>query len=139
MAKGKKHSKPIIPHRNTQLIAAEYMHEGPLPAPAEFAGYGEVLPDAPERILAMAEKEQEHRHQMENDQISILKSRQDAENKESMIGLIAGIIFVGVFFLFGCYLIIIGKPVSGWVSVGASVLFVVKAMIDRDKRNKNQK
>ena len=139
MAKRKNLPKPVSSQRNAQIIATEYRHEGPLPTPADFALYGDVMPDAPERILAMAEKEQEHRHQIDNDQISILKSKQDAENKESMIGLIAGIAFVGIFFLFGCYLIVIGKPVSGWVSVGTSVLFVVKAMIDRDKKNKYQK
>ena len=116
---------------------AEYIHQGPLPAPMDFAAYGDVLPDAPERILAMAEKEQEHRHQKDNEQIQILKYQQQKESRESMIGLIAGIVFVGIFFLFGCYLIIIGKSLDGWISIGSASLFVIKAMIDRDRMDKN--
>ena len=42
-----------------------YTHSGPLPDPFSFQAYAKVLPDAPERIMRMAEKEQEHRHEME--------------------------------------------------------------------------
>ena len=36
-------------------------YEGPLPPSAEFGRYNEILPGAAERILAMAEREQEAR------------------------------------------------------------------------------
>jgi uncharacterized membrane protein len=35
---------------------------GPLPAASELAGYDAVLPGLAERIVAMAEREQQHRH-----------------------------------------------------------------------------
>ena len=38
---------------------------GPLPAPEDFMAYKEVLPDAPERILTMAEHQLSHRINME--------------------------------------------------------------------------
>lgn len=40
--------------------------EGPLPAPSDFAAYKDTLPSAPERILSMAEEEQEYRHRINN-------------------------------------------------------------------------
>ena len=71
----KRDDNPIIVSQRSAQLMAEYIHQGPLPAPMDFAAYGDVLPDAPERILAMAEKEQEHRHQKDNEQIQILKYR----------------------------------------------------------------
>ncbi|MDR1100263.1 MAG: DUF2335 domain-containing protein [Treponema sp.] len=38
------------------------MYSGPLPTSREFQGYEQVLPGAADRILAIAEKESEHRH-----------------------------------------------------------------------------
>ena len=42
-------------------------YSGPLPTPSDFAAYKETLPNAPERIMAMAETEQVHRHETEKD------------------------------------------------------------------------
>lgn len=47
-------------------IAVERFFSGPLPPPALYSSYDRVLPGAAERIMAMTEKEQAHRHQWEN-------------------------------------------------------------------------
>lgn len=39
---------------------------GPLPPPELLKTYGELMPDLPERIVAMVEKEQAHKHNREN-------------------------------------------------------------------------
>ncbi|MDR1100021.1 MAG: DUF2335 domain-containing protein [Treponema sp.] len=43
----------------TQEVSVSY--EGPLPTSREFAGYEQALPGAADRILAITEKEAEHR------------------------------------------------------------------------------
>lgn len=53
------------PPQAGQRTLVSFTHSGPLPDPFSFRAYAEVLPDAPERIMQMAEKEQEHRHEME--------------------------------------------------------------------------
>lgn len=134
MAKKKKTQRHLPVRNNTRVIAAEYIHEGPLPAPAEFGAYGDILPDAPERILGMAEKEQEHRHYKDNAQIEILKRQQQYDNRNSLIGLLAGIfIVIGVLFV-GFYLIMIGKEVSGWASIIGAAAIIVKAIIEWKKK-----
>ena len=40
---------------------------GPIPPPEILHQYREVLPDAPERILSMAEKQQNHRMDLEKE------------------------------------------------------------------------
>jgi uncharacterized membrane protein len=44
-----------------QQLSVSY--QGPLPPSTEFAGYNQVLPGAAERILAIAEKEADHRRE----------------------------------------------------------------------------
>ena len=55
----------VQPQQLGQRTLFSYTHSGPLPDPFSFQAYAKVLPDAPERIMRMAEKEQEHRHEME--------------------------------------------------------------------------
>lgn len=47
-------------------IVHEESFSGPLPHPKHLAEYDRVLPGAADRIIAMAEKEQTHRHDWEN-------------------------------------------------------------------------
>src|SRR5437879_9676458 len=56
--------QPATPQRETvrQLIAEAWRFTGPLPPPEFFAESERVLPGPAERILAMAEREQRHRH-----------------------------------------------------------------------------
>ncbi len=44
------------------LAMQQKRHVGPLPSAETFRGYGDVLPSAPERIMQMAEKEQQATH-----------------------------------------------------------------------------
>lgn len=48
------------------MLAIQQSYSGPLPPAKEFNGYKEVLPDAPERIMSMAEKNNESRIQLTN-------------------------------------------------------------------------
>ncbi len=64
--------------RGAVLTEARYS-SGPIPTPEEFQRYGKVLSDAPERILGMAEREQDIRHDgyraaAANDRLRILGS-----------------------------------------------------------------
>jgi uncharacterized membrane protein len=57
--------------------------QGPLPHPSLLDRYDEISPGAAERIIAMAEKEQAHRHSWEQRALS-------AESWYGMVGLLAG-------------------------------------------------
>jgi uncharacterized membrane protein len=47
-------------------IRQERMWSGALPRPEDFGKYGQIVSDAPERILRMAELEQQHRINLES-------------------------------------------------------------------------
>lgn len=57
--------KREIVARAIYAIEEHKAFSGPLPAPEDFMAYKHVLPQAPERILAMAEKQADHRIETE--------------------------------------------------------------------------
>lgn len=51
---------------NITQITAVSAYSGPLPPPEALSKYNEAAPNAADRIIAMAEKEMEHRHRKED-------------------------------------------------------------------------
>lgn len=76
MAKPPKRQQPQVVQpqqlRQAQQVQVSHqkIHHGPLPAPEDLQRYNELLPGAAERIVAMAEIEQRHRHEQESKAIS---------------------------------------------------------------------
>jgi uncharacterized membrane protein len=90
---------------------------GPLPAPEVIAGYEKVLAGAADRIIKMAEKEQDHRHRF-----------QDRTQTHLAILTIVGQVFAFLIAIFGVsggiYLVKNNKPITGF-----SVFFTSLATI----------
>lgn len=57
----------VTPDPRVLSTTAMKAHSGPLPAPEDLARYDQLLPGTAERIIAMAELEQNHRVSMERD------------------------------------------------------------------------
>ena len=76
-----------VKEQQATILSMEHHYSGPLPPSQEFKAYGEVMKDAPERILEMAEKEQEHRHQRENFDMKM-------QFVDNILGMLLGIVIV---------------------------------------------
>lgn len=102
----------------TQMIS----HSGPLPPPEQLEGYSQVLPNAPERIVTMAEKEQSHRHLWERRALLF-------EFLSSILGSALG--FLVSLGLMGCalYSATIGQPWLGAGFLTAAAFGMVTAFI----------
>lgn len=75
------------------IIATSF--SGPLPPPGIIAGYEEILPGSADRIFTMAENEQRHRHDVENNIVQ-------ADFQLQRWGLVAGfIVVIGVLVVSG--------------------------------------
>ena len=55
--------------QDSQVVVTATQWQGPLPPPAVVEAFDHVVENGAERIFRMAEKEQEHRHRMENIQL----------------------------------------------------------------------
>jgi len=109
---------------------------GPLPPPAFLKHYNDIIPNGGERIVAMAEAEQKHDHEMQARDMRLREQQQDQADNALLgdqlyrfWGLVLG--FVALVFLNGCvvYLIetdhsITGGIIGGTEIIGAVALFV---------------
>lgn len=106
-------------------------HIGPLPDPETLAEYSEIIPNGAERIMQMAEKQLNHRMNIENKVIS-------GQLTQSNIGQFLAF-FIGLTAL-GCstYAIVNGFEWSGSALGLAGLTGLVTAFIKgRDYQNKN--
>lgn len=103
--------KSDIPEERKSAIVQqmEMIYSGPLPTPSAFAQYDKALPGAAERILRMAEQEQDHRHEMDNKRFKM-------NSRDSLIGILSGL-GLGVVALVAGVIVAINVP-----SVGGTVL-----------------
>ena len=83
-------------------ISSSVSMTGPLPPPSILAGYEQVLPGAAERIVSMAEKEQDHRHSFDN-------KCQKTDSRDSLLGILCGFV-LGVAALVAGVIVIMRVP-----------------------------
>lgn len=94
------------------------IYEGPLPPPTELIKYNEAHPDAADRIIAMAEKEQEAR--LAN---ATYMLREDAKAKKR--GQYMGFAIALIVLLGGMFLLLQGRALEGFTTlVGAAATLV---------------
>lgn len=109
-------------------------YSGPLPKPSDFAAYKETLPSAPERIMKMAEEEQEHRQHIEKE---IIKS----VRRENLVGQIIGFVLALVCLCVATYLGLQGHDaLAGAIMAISAVLasiFYLKKVPKKEELNKN--
>lgn len=116
----------LIVHETVERIATH--RSGPLPDARELDAYRQVDASFAERIVRMAEKEQDHRHQLPN---RVLEREYRLKSRGQHYALIA----VAVVLLFAAYLAYQGdSKMAGYVAIGtlASIvgIFVSGRAID---------
>ena len=132
-------SKDKITQTQASIVTAT-AYQGPIPAAEELQKYESVLPGASERILKMAEKEQDAR--LENNKAGM----QNVFNIEKERNLIAKrgqwfAISMGIFVLcYATYLAFLGATVQSASVVGAVLVGVIVAFVaGRKKEDKDIK
>lgn len=93
-----------------QLVSMSAMraehYSGPLPPPQMLEQYNKVVPNGAERIMAMAEKQLDHRHELES---VVIKSRAKSERLGTHYAFILAVLFG----LGAVYLIKLGQNAAG--------------------------
>lgn len=110
------------------ILRAERIWSGALPRPEDFAKYALTVPDAPERILRMAEKEQQHRIHLES---QILPGNLSAARRGQWLG--AGISALALILSVVAHSL--GAPWQVSVAlVGVPVLSVARSLVNAFKQ-----
>lgn len=103
------------------------MFTGPLPPPVVLEGYEAVVPGSAERIMAMAEKEQDHRHSREDEIVRIFSRGQ-------WLAFVLGVLALGSATL----LLALGRDIGGFTTLLFAVAAIVGAFLLRRRHSAEQ-
>lgn len=110
---------------SVQMVITQ-QYSGPLPQPKDLAEYNSLIPDGANRIMAMAEKEQEARHKFNYD---ASKSR----NKGQNYAMCSVILITGLSAYLGAYIASSTIMVSALVAIVGS--FVIGKKLSSNTRS----
>jgi uncharacterized membrane protein len=124
--------KPAVKQPDNIIAQIESRTEswqGPVPHPAALEHYEKILPGMAERVLTMAEEEQEHRHLIEQETVKSLDTDQKSARKTEQTGLVLA--FLTVLALCGSAVLcaFIGHPSVALAFVGTTLLGIVRSFI----------
>ena len=117
------------PASQTNILQASARYSGPIPPPVVMEQYNNIISGSADRILIMAEKQEEHIHHLEKRAFEIESERDEHDYKERRLGQICGLI-IGLFTI-GCatYAGLNGAEITGSVIGGSGVVGLVSAFI----------
>lgn len=117
-----------------QVIAQ--LRQGPIPTPQEMAGYKNVSPDLPDRIMKMAEKEQDSQYSL---RIALAKSKDKIEENSykrdrltfilKISALILATILCIIFIGCAVYFFIKGNSFAGSLFTAPAFIAILKYML----------
>ena len=105
---------------------------GPLPPPAMLAQYNDTVPNGAERIMAMAEKQQTHRHGLEAEVVR-------GNITDQRLGLVLGFIVMMSVAGAGTWCVVHGKDTAGLAALLGSVGGPVVAFIYGRKKQSDER
>lgn len=112
----------------TQTHQVVRQFAGPLPSPDMLQQYENTQPGLADRIVTMAESEQQHRHQLETKNVDGLISK-DARGQKFAFAITCLITTISAFLIFA------GSPVLGSLFGGATVIALASLFLDAKQKN----
>ncbi|AIX64357.1 DUF2335 domain-containing protein [Escherichia coli] len=119
-----------------EIVVAHHAFQGPLPPPYLLRGYQDILPDAPERIFQLTEKEFAHRQKMEE---KALDGAINRDKRGQWFGLSATIFTVACATLLGLtgHEVLAGTVIGTVVAVAG--IFVLRQKPSIKKKSEDNK
>ena len=121
-----------IPTQKSKTVVMQSQYSGPLPAPIDLENYERISTGFADRIITMAEKEMQHRHDIENKAIEY--SRTDVARGQWF----AFIIIITVM-ICGLFLILNNKEVAGLASIITALGVLVSALLYNRNETRKEK
>lgn len=84
-----------------QVIATSQQFSGPIPPPEVFRQYGQVIQDAPERILKVFELDSQHTREMQADALKAETSRDSRAQWMAFIIMLASLGLTAIAVIYG--------------------------------------
>lgn len=110
---------------NRQLKVETSRFEGPIPSPEIFRQYAEIIPDAPERILAVFEHDSKHIRDIEMIALNAQKSDNKRVHYMAWSLVMTGFIMSGIFAW-------LDKDALSLVTLGTTIGAILYSFLKRD-------
>lgn len=112
-----------------RYLAVERSHQGPIPCPEDLDYYSQVLPDAPDRILRMAEQNAQSLRDLTQLRLASQNAIESNRHKEVSAGQKTGLLAVGIMAIVAIVALILKYPwVAGTICsttiIGVAAVFV---------------
>lgn len=133
-----KQQLPTNKDQQSKLVIAQQseVFQGPVPHPDILRGYEDIVPGAADRILTMAEKEADVRHELQQKAL-------DSDIRDSRLGIIFGFVLVLVCIVaavaIAYFIPTNGGAIASAVVGAAGIGTVITTMISSTRRNKEEK
>lgn len=115
--------QPNTSHGGVTTVTAQRVEfQGPLPPPDILIQYNDIQPGFAERIVAMAEREQAHRHSLEE---TVVTSSFKEAQRGQKYGLSIGVVAI----IAGAITAVAGAPVTGSIIGGGGVIGLVSVFV----------
>lgn len=108
----------------------ESSHSGPLPDGDTLIKYDSVIPNGADRIMKMAERQQEHRMDIES---KVIAGQVKQSKLGQIFGLIIGIVGIGC----GTFLAYSGAKTVGGIIAGGTVISLVSVFVIGKRNQKS--
>lgn len=108
-------------------------HRGPLPDSQTLAEYKAIDPDFPREILAMAKKEQDHRHSMNVDSLGLQRMAVQEEARQIARGQWLGFGVLGIVLAVAILFAVLGYPGIAAIVAGVDVVALVALFVTGQK------
>ena len=110
-------------------------YQGPLPPAAEMAAFAQVGGDFPERIMRMAEQEQQHRFEMDREQMLLQKQAEEramliarANARSTAWGMVVTVLVILVVFAAVVICAYLGHPVPAAIFGAGGLAAIISAI-----------
>lgn len=117
--------------RTMRLIQSQFA--GPVPPPEVLNEYGRINSSFPERIIKMAEKEQDHRHRYEEERLQAFKKESENDHKLSTRSMALAFSFAITCLLLSAYFAYLGIGIGAVICLLTTMGSVVYAFITKQK------
>ncbi len=119
---------------STRLVQQTMEYQGSIPPPAMLADFDKIIPNGADRIMQMAEKDQQHKMHLETKQLEILDAGVKKEHTETVIGQVCAFVLSVSFVTAGTYLALNGQVGAGLASIAIVGLGrIVSVFVTRNK------
>lgn len=124
--------KPQAAMRHLEADETEFLatlYSGPLPPPSLLAKFEEIQPGLVERIVAMAERQAQHRQSLDVKKTEAIISDQRAGRSEARLGQIFGFLIGIIAIIAGTYAATTGAHWPGAIIGGGGVIALVSVFV----------